>query len=216
MKSYKVNRIKATELCEVDFSKAETGKVDQVRVESSSHHPPTRFALLHDRKNLYLRFDVDDQYVKAVHTGFHSSVCNDSCVEFFVRPSPDHGYLNFETSAGGTLLLSYIEDWTRTPDGFKKFRLVPEDLCRQIEIFSSLPHIVDPEITTPLKWHLSMKIPLSVIEEFTGKVSCNSGNIWRGNFYKCAGETSHPHWMSWSPVKELNFHAPDDFGKLCF
>jgi len=216
MQSYDVHKIAAQELREVDFSKAAPGKVDQVRVESSSHHPPTRFALLHDTHTLYLRFDVDDQYVKAVHSGFHAPVYKDSCVEFFVRPRNDRGYFNFEINAGGSLLLSYIENWTRTSEGFEKFRMVPKELCCKIEIFSSLPHSIEPEITTPLHWNISLKIPLSILEAHTGRISCDPGSVWRGNFYKCADETSHPHWLSWSPVKELNFHDPECFGELRF
>ncbi|MFO7937509.1 MAG: carbohydrate-binding family 9-like protein [Kiritimatiellia bacterium] len=216
MKSYKVNRIDKKPLCTVEFSKAEVGNIDQIREESSSHHPPTAFALLHDKRNLYLRFDIDDQYVKSVHTELHSAVSQDSCVEFFVRPKSDKGYFNFETNAGGTLLASYIEDWTRTPDGFRQFRKLPVELCRKIEIISSLPRTVYPEIKTPAKWHVALKIPVVILEEFTGKLSCDSGSLWRANFYKCAGKTSHPHWLSWSPVKKLNFHVPDEFGELEF
>ena len=40
---------------------------------------------------------------------------------------------------------------------------------------------------------------------------------WRGNAFKCADETSHPHWASWAPIGEaLNFHAPGWFGDLDF
>ena len=54
------------------------------------------------------------------------------------------------------------------------------------------------------------------MEHYTEKISSAEGATWRANFYKCGDETSHPHWLSWSPVKELNFHAPDDFGELKF
>jgi hypothetical protein len=42
------------------------------------------------------------------------------------------------------------------------------------------------------------------------------GQSWRGNFFKCAEEISHPHWASWSPVDELNFHLPRCFGTIHF
>ena len=216
MKSYTVNRIDTQELREVDFSSATHGLMQEVRVESSDHHPEIQFALLHDTRNLYLRFDVNDQYVKALQSGFHAPVHKDSCVEFFVRPKANRGYFNFEVNAGGTLLLSYIENWTRTKTGFEKYTLVKTDLCRKVEIFSSLPHTIDPEITTPVQWHIALKIPLSVLEAYIGNIFCEPGEVWRGNFYKCADETSHPHWVSWSPVKELNFHAPECFGELRF
>ncbi len=216
MISYTVHKTEALELCEVDFFQAAPGKVDQVRMESSSHHPATRFALLHDTHTLYLRFDVDDKYVRSVHSGFHAPVYQDSCVEFFVQPKQECGYFNFEINAGGTLLASYIEDPTRTSEGFKKFTRLPPELCREIEVRATLTGPIDPEITTPLAWSLSLRLPLSVMEAFTGRLSCAPDNVWRGNFYKCADATSHPHWLSWSPVKELNFHAPECFGELRF
>ena len=42
------------------------------------------------------------------------------------------------------------------------------------------------------------------------------GEVWRGNFFKCVEENSHPHWASWSPVDEFNFHLPQCFGVLRF
>jgi hypothetical protein len=43
-----------------------------------------------------------------------------------------------------------------------------------------------------------------------------TGQTWRANFYKCGDLTSHKHWASWQPVKELNFHRPEDFGEIVF
>jgi hypothetical protein len=34
--------------------------------------------------------------------------------------------------------------------------------------------------------------------------------------YKCADQTSHPHWAAWSAVNTLNFHVPDCFGAVQF
>jgi len=41
---------------------------------------------------------------------------------------------------------------------------------------------------------------------------------WRANFYKCADSTSHPHWLTWSPVDHPtpHFHLPAFFGTLEF
>jgi len=43
-----------------------------------------------------------------------------------------------------------------------------------------------------------------------------SAGIRRANFYKCGNETSHPHWLSWMPLAERNFHDPSSFGQLVF
>ena len=216
MKQYNVHSIPAQPLHSVDFNKAEQGLIRNIRPESSDHHPSVKFALLHDSENLYLHYTVDDSYVRIIHKGFQVPVYKDSCVEFFVKPKKDCGYFNFELNAGGSMLVTYIEDHHRTAGVLKKATPLPPEIGAKIEITHSLPHTVEPEITTPITWTLSLKIPFVVMEHYTGNISCSEGATWRGNFYKCGDETSHPHWLSWSPVKELNFHAPDDFGRLCF
>ena len=89
-------------------------------------------------------------------------------------------------------------------------------LGKQVQVKSSLPQVVEPEITAPVRWTLQFFIPFSVLEAFTGPLDAVSGQVWRGNFFKCATEVSHPHWAAWSPVDEFNFHLPRCFGWLFF
>lgn len=210
---YTVKRVAPASMASVAFESAEKGRVAQVRPESSDHRPETDFRVVHDDERLYVRFDVRDHYVRSVQTAYQAPVCTDSCVEFFVRPRPDKGYFNFEVNAGGTLLLYYIEDAARVKGGFRKFVKVPEEWGRQVEIRSSLPRVVDPERVGPLTWRVTIGIPLALFRAFVGEVPL-SGAVWRANFYKCGDKTSHPHWLSWSPVPELNFHLPEAFGEL--
>ncbi len=213
MMRYTVRRISAAPLEDVDFSRAEEGRLGQVRPESSDHRPATMFRVLHDGTNLYVRFDVEDRYVRSVQTAYQSPVCTDSCVEFFVRPKEGKGYFNFEVNAGGTLLLYYVEDPTRTEKGLKQFTPVPEAWGRQVVIRSSLPSVVTPELTGPVAWHVCYQVPFALFESFVGEAG-RGGNVWRANFYKCGDQTSHPHWLAWSPVSALNFHLPQCFGEL--
>ena len=83
---------------------------------------------------------------------------------------------------------------------------------------SDLPEYprVEPEITDPVVWSLSFFIPLSLFEHYLGPLGALRSQVWRGNFFKCAEENSHPHWASWSPVDEFNFHRPACFGLLRF
>jgi len=214
MMRYTVKRVPAAALEQVAFDKAEVGRIEHVRPESSEHRPETAFRVVHDGTNLYVRFDVKDRYVRSVQTAYQASVCKDSCVEFFVKPRADkEGYFNFEVNAGGTLLLYYVEDHTRTETGLKRFTPVPEEWGRRVEIRSSLPRVVEPELAQPTVWQMRMKVPLALFEAFVGELP-PAGTAWRANFYKCGDETSHPHWVAWSPVPELNFHLPDAFGEL--
>lgn len=177
----------------------------------------TQVKALYDASNLYVRFRVADRYVRCRHTQYNAMVCQDSCVELFVQPKRDHGYFNFEFNCGGALLLSYIEDPTRTPDGFLKFTRVPEHLGRQVSIRHSLPKVMEHEIADPVTWYVGCRIPLTLLEQYVGPLGALPGQTWRGNFYKCADESSHPHWGSWTPQGEpLNFHRPEIFGEWHF
>lgn len=189
--------------------------IDQFHAKNGEHRPITEVKLAHDGRNVYALFRVQDRYVRSEQTELHGMVCTDSCVEFFVRPKADKGYLNFEMNCGGTLLLFYIEDATRTPDGFKKFVKVPAEWAQQAKIVSSMPRQVLPEITEPTVWTLQLTIPVKLLEHYVGPLGDIGGQTWQGNFFKCGDKTSHPHWGSWANVGEkLNFHQPDKFGKL--
>ena len=198
------------------WAAAETLEVKHFRPESSAHRPQTRVRLLHNAQGIHGLFQVHDRYVRCVRTEYGSEVWKDSCVEFFAQPRPDAGYLNFEFNCGGAFLCSYIVDPTRTPDGFRQFNKVPAEIGRQIQVRTSLPRVVEPEVVEPMDWRLQFFIPFSLLENYVGPLGEESGQIWRGNFYKCAEDNSHPHWAAWSPVDELNFHLPRCFGTLRF
>lgn len=210
---YRVRSSGAVGLDGADFGRAEVGRLEEVRPESSAHRPQVTFRVLHDGASLLVRFDVADRYVRSVQTAYQSPVYTDSCVECFVRPRPDAGYFNFEVNAGGALLASYIEDPTRTPGGFARYTPVAEEWGRQVEVRASLPPVVEPERPGPLSWRIDLRVPFALLEHYAGSVA-GGGAVWRANFYKCADRTSHPHWLSWSPVTALNFHLPECFGEL--
>ncbi|HYE08398.1 MAG TPA: carbohydrate-binding family 9-like protein [Planctomycetota bacterium] len=183
---------------------------------SSAHRPPVTARLAHDGAQLHVRFDVDDRWVLARRTGYQVMVCNDACVEIFLEPVPGRGYLNVEMNAGGAILCYHITDPARRPGGFAAFAKLSEDELRQIAIATSLPHVVDPEIADPVSWRLSASIPFDLMAARIGAPVAATGT-WRANLFKCADESSHPHWASWSPIGEpLNFHQPDRFGELRF
>jgi hypothetical protein len=167
---------------------------------------------------LYLQFQVADRYVRCVNTSFQSLVSHDSCVEFFVQPRPDAGYFNFEINCGGTMLVYYIEDPRPAENAFfRKFTVIPEEQGRLVRIAASMPHLVEPEIETAVNWSIECAIPVSFFEAYVGQVAGLSGQAWRGNFFKCADQTSHPHWASWNPIGEvLRFHQPAYFAPIHF
>jgi len=190
--------------------------IDQFRSESSDHHPKTQCKLVYDQERLRGIFCVEDRYVRCIREGFQAEVYKDSCVEFFIQPGERGPYFNFEFNCGGAMLATYVTDPTRVNGMLRECLPLSPGEDRMILRYPSLPAIVEPEIVEPITWFLEFVIPVAVLERYAGKRVDVSGRTWRGNFYKCANETSHPHWGAWAPVKELNFHAPDSFGNLRF
>jgi hypothetical protein len=198
------------------WSSAPPLEIAEFRPEGSDHRPYTQARLLYGRDGLCGIFRVEDRFVRCRHQRFLDPVYEDSCVEIFLQPKPDRGYLNFEMNCGGALLASHITDHSRTPEGFAAFtRLQPHE-GRQLAVRSTLPRLVEPEIDSPLDWELSFFIPFAVLEAYVGPLGPAAGQQWRANLYKCGDRTSHPHWAAWSPVDERNFHLPRCFGVLRF
>lgn len=201
---------------EAPWNAADTAAVDNFLPRSSDHHPSVAVRMVHSADALLVAFRVQDKYVRCVVDQNQGSVCTDSCVEFFVRPKRDKGYFNFEINCGGTLLCYYIQvDGAGAGDMASRVALPPEDLAL-VGIVPSLPRVVEPELQVDTLWTLKFSIPFALLEKYVGPLGPLPGQVWRGNFYKCADKTSHPHWAAWSPVDAFNFHLPRCFGELKF
>jgi len=196
------------------WSKADTFTVGLFHERSSDHHPKVRGKMLHSDEGVHVFFKVNDRYVIGKFAEYQDPVCRDSCVEFFVQPKPDKGYLNFEVSCSGTLLLEYHE---RDENGNDVMVSVPAEVAEGIRIHHSMPDRVFPEIAEETEWTVEYFVPFSVFEEYVGPLGPVEGTAWRANFYKCADESSHPHWGMWASVGEtLSFHQPQFFGTIQF
>jgi hypothetical protein len=197
---------------------ADVASVNAFHPLSSLHRPHTRAKILYDDAGLFVRFTVQDNFVRCTRTEHQSITSKDSCVELYVQPKADKGYFNFEMSAIGTMLLFYVTDPTRCARGiFKGKEVVPMSVLSEVKIHHSLPRHVPVEIAEPLEWIVEYFVPNSVFERYVGALGNPEQRFWRGNFFKCADESSHPHWASWNPIgEELNFHDPGYFGSMRF
>ncbi|MCD4831352.1 MAG: carbohydrate-binding family 9-like protein [Anaerohalosphaeraceae bacterium] len=182
--------------------------------DKPEHFPKTQAKLLYDDDNLYVFFRVEDQYVRAVAEKIHGEVWKDSCVEFFFTPDAEleDVYFNLETNCGGTMLFRYNDKKKNTIEYIKLSD------CEKVKLSHSLPKIIEDEITEPIVWTLSYKLPFDVIAQYGKITKPQPGVIWKANFYKCASGTSHPHYLTWSVVENPtpNFHLPQYFGSLKF
>lgn len=186
---------------------------------SADHRPRTEAKILHDDDGLYVIFRVHDRYVVCTRRENQTLTSNDSCVEVYFEPFPGKkGYFNFEMNCGGALLLFYVIDPTRCSPGiFRHKHIVPQSLIDTMRIYHSMPKTLEKEIAEPVEWTVEYFIPHALMEAYVGTLAPAGERTWRGNFHKCADDSSHPHWASWSAIGEtLNFHVPATFGTFRF
>lgn len=196
------------------WSVGAVAEVGHFHPQSADHRPVTRVRLLHDDHAIFVHFDVADRFVRAAVTQHQGPVCGDSCVEFFVEPKAGAGYFNIEVNCIGTILMRHVTDHRRVAGGeLCRADPVSAEALRTIDIFHSLDGVIAEEIPGPLAWRVAYRLPFAIFASFVGPLD----RRWRGNFFKCADRTSHPHWASWSPIgPELNFHLPEYFAPIRF
>ncbi len=211
---YTVKKTNSANLKDIQWQQADTLELKNYMGDKPEHFPKVQAKLLYDDKNIYVFFTVEDQYVRAVAQKTHGTVYMDSCVEFFFTPSGNiaDGYFNLETNCGGTLLMHHqaARDTNR--------KIIAEKDCEKIKMLPSMPKIVEPEIKEPTTWTLQYALPLEMLEKYAKVTKPAAGVKWRANFYKCADQTSHPHWLTWSKVDlpKPDFHRPEFFGTIEF
>lgn len=184
---------------------------------SSEHRPQVEGKLLHDDQAIFALLRVEDRFVRCVHTDYDSDTYKDSCVELFLQPQGREGYFALEVNCGGAFSLRYIEDPTRTANRFAKWSAVSAADASRIRVAHSMPALVERERDEATAWWVELCWPLDTMTPYSGPIGTLSGQRWRGNFFKCGDETSHPHWASWAPIGEaLNFHQPRFFADMEF
>jgi Carbohydrate-binding family 9 len=216
--TYRVQRMKDNPTIDADWNKAAWRSVTPVTLEyymgeEPAHQPKVQAKVAYDDGFLYLIWRVEDKYVLAKRTKHQQDVCRDSCVEFFFTPGGDPkegSYFNLETSCAGVKLFG-------AQFASKDEKFTDQDFA-SIVTANSLTGPIDSEIVKPTTWTLEYKIPLDLLEKFARIERPKPGVTWRANFYKCADDASHPHWLTWSPVTNTqpSFHLPKYFGILAF
>lgn len=217
--TYRVPRMQDNPTLDADWNKAAWKGVTPLVLEyymgkEPKHQPKVQARMAYDHDSLYLIWRVEDQYILARRTQHQQDVCRDSCVEFFFTPVGDPqegGYFNLETSCTGVKL--FQAHFT----GSKDKTFTDHDFASVVTA-ASLKGPINVEIDSPTTWTVEYKVPLRLLEKFAKVERPRPGVRWRGNFYKCADDTSHPHWLTWSPVSfaRPSFHLPKYFGILVF
>jgi len=174
--------------------------------------PPNVSAkVLYSPSHLYIKFEVEEHFSRAIHTENQTQVCEDSCVEFFVAPN-EKGYFNFEVNCIGSIHLRHGKGRD------DRVKIADEDL-NKIEKYTSLPtgEAIDEPVSVP-SYTVAYAIPFSIFKKYAEAKVPKSGMLWRANFYKCGDLTPEPCWGIWNSVVTDNpdFHRPEFFGNIIF
>lgn len=182
--------------------------------DKPGHFPASQVKVAYDNSAIYVKFKVDDKFIKAVYSNHQDPVYKDSCVEFFFTPGKDisEGYFNLEMNCIGTMLFHH----QKVPR--QNSVAINETDIEKVEVISSLTEVIDPEKVENMSWQVSYKIPFSILKKYHNFEDPGPGTIWKANFYKCADDTSHPHWLTWALIDNPtpDFHRPEFFGELHF
>lgn len=173
------------------------------------YQPEVSFRIAHDGNSIYLNYHVKEKSIRARYSKDNGMVWTDSCVEFFLLPAGKKEYYNLESNCIGTLFFGIGEDGSYREPALPEF-------SNQIQRWSSLGNQSFEERIGDFEWELSLIIPTSSF--FKGDIKNLSGQLMKGNFYKCGDDLISPHFLSWNPIntKSPNFHLPEFFGTLIF
>lgn len=170
------------------------------------YRPETNFRVCHTDKELIvsLRSYEKDPVARVDKT--NGGVCNDSCIEFFFSPSEDNslGYFNFEVNSNPTYLLEY---GPCSADNSRPVEWDDGEYC----LTSSFGNENGRDF-----WQVDFKLPYAMIRKYAPEATLSSGDVIRGNVYKCGCTDQPPHYFCWNRVETAgpNFHKPEFFGKF--
>ncbi len=169
--------------------------------------PQVSFRMFHTGAWLLVRFEVAERYTMAQVIRDNGEVWTDSCVELFLAPDAS-GYYNFEASCAGRLLLAY----RRSRHESEK---ASSEVLAAVKRYPSLPFgETFGEREGDNRWTLTLAIPPRAL--FRHAIDSWSGMKVRMNLYKCGDRLSHPHFLSWMPIRTdtPDFHRPEFFAEV--
>ena len=213
MKSLKVPYVPALDgldlkdAAELMETEALRQSIDIVNWKNFPYKPVVAFDIARGDKELYLHYFVRGLSLRAMADEDGEYVHTDSCVEFFMRKADEMFYTNFEFNCIGTCLAARGQvRHSRTLFTSNEYKNIRRYTTIQRETFEEKKGI--------FSWELITAIPF----ELMGLDSSNLPEKIRGNFYKCADETSNPHYVTWSPIDlpAPDYHCPEHFGEIFF
>ena len=191
-------------------SKGAAIQIDQVNWSDFPYRPAVQLFIGYSGEYLWLHYQVENDFFRAMAKGDQGSVWEDSCVEFFLSTETEKyknnfseqeiAYRNFEFNASGVCLSAF---GTKSDREFLKTNEMGQILRFPGRLATEMP-----QEGSEFDWELAVAIPLALL-------GLEAGSSFWANFYKCGDLTTKPHFLSWKEIssEEPDFHLPEFFGE---
>ncbi len=180
--------------------------LNQISWPAYNYLPDVHFAMAYGSDSVFLKYYVNEKFIRAANGAANDPVYQDSCVEFFISFDDEKSYYNFEFNCIGTAMVGYGE-------GKMNRELLPKNLISQIKYQCV---INNDQPGNDIHWELTVGIPISLF--WHNPLTELKDKKCRANFYKCGDQLPEPHFVSWLVIQSLqpDFHLPEFFGSLHF
>jgi hypothetical protein len=191
------------------LNKLNKSAIDIAPWSAYSYIPSVRFTMAYNQDNLFIKFFVQEDAIRAIYRKTNDPVYKDSCVEFFIAFGEEQGYYNLEFNSLGTCLFGF-------GTGKENREMIPDSVSQKIKRHAALTITPDAGQAAAVNWELALQIPAAVF--CFHEISSLKHQQCRVNFYKCGDDLPAPHFLSWTPIeaREPDFHLPQFFGALHF
>ena len=195
MKEYILKRVNG----QPDWSVIPTLQIDHQRKENLDN-VTAQAQLCWDDEGIFVHLSCQEKNIRKECTKKYDPIYEDSCLEFFIRPTDDIHFFNIEFNANCAVFLGYSKG---------KPHIVRLILPNHMDTFKPVVNF------TADGWEIFYKVPFELIQNFFPSFEPKSGLEFRGNCFKCGDKTENPHYLMWNPIPEgISFHAPDHFGRM--
>lgn len=186
------------------WNRLEEAAVEEYPWDNTGYRPLCYARVGWNSKGLHVLMYAKEKTIRTEVHRFGGRVCDDSCMEFFVKCCPEMSanYINLELTDYPAMYISY---------GSSRYQ--------RIDFTESPPGIV-PQASKHCGswWAVSYTVPMEFISQLYGR-SLKSGDKMKGNFYICGEMTERSHfgmWQKFDPalVPHPDFHQPTLFGDM--